>query len=899
MKSFLKLFIGISAFLIFFGGQLHSASAACTPVSNTFPGSFNSFTANDCIPSAWANALEAKLGITSSSVTSSLDFQINNLFTSYGSEIVKATSTTGLLQTLNNLSDLTNLVSARANLGLGSAATHPSTDFLASSTAFVSTVNGSSGAITITSSSLGVPSGSNYLPSSTVFVSTVNGSSGAVTITSSSLGVPSGSNYLPSSTAFVSTVNGSSGAITITSSSLGVPSGSNYLASSTALVTSFNGATGTVTGVSSYNGSTGAVTGGSSNVSTSSPNTWSAPQTVSSSLIVNGTSSISGQETNNGILNTGNVSSTSFTANSPTQISVIQNLNYEFHINWNYSTAGAFGSSTLTDLGSAVQYAYSIAPSSSRLYIPSLPQDTPYTGPIAITTNGKYMDIECTPGQRLLYIGPFSSPAITFDEGEGDPSAAKHNVHLGGSNCLFETSTSTATNSTSTVIQIGVTNGESQLVLNDFGALNGGTGWSTGSNVYMLTLNTPEARGNVQNWNTPTGSNEGESFVWNQPKFTDQGNNSSSNCFYVHSAGATASVVNGGSLDGCGAHIGGSVPNIVFNDVNFEDSNHAQNGTYDKLVIDNSTSTHVTVNNGTINEDATSTNAGGPITEQITNGAQLSLNDVTVIANGSATTTANLVVNQGPGVLNARNVSNYGANGQLAYNALTSAIPSSTQLAISGAANATSGAPIAQFGPDGAVGSSTYVTFDNRVALGYDPATVGGNQGNLDVVGGSSKGVRIMTNCPTALAIGCGNQNIYAAPNGNTAIGNIVPSSSLDVGGNVGFSIATLVASATISGTTSLNRVFLINSAATTTITLNAATTTPNRDDVFQDIGAASSSIAATSTDCFRLIDQTATSAGPIVLFAAANSSTIELIATQSLCNGAGSGAIWDEINKD
>jgi hypothetical protein len=138
-----KLSLFLLAFLFFFGAKSLSASAACTPISSTYPGSLDTFVANDCIPSSWANQLEQKLGITSSSVTSSLDYQINNLFTSYGSEIVKATSTTGLLQTLNNLSDLTNLVSARANLGLGSAATHPFSDFLPSSTPY-STVSTSS-----------------------------------------------------------------------------------------------------------------------------------------------------------------------------------------------------------------------------------------------------------------------------------------------------------------------------------------------------------------------------------------------------------------------------------------------------------------------------------------------------------------------------------------------------------------------------------------------------------------------------------------------------------------------------------------------------------------------------------------------------------------------------------
>lgn len=172
-----KLLIASVIVLGIVAGFSSKASAAvCT---NNFPTSLNSYASGACIPSAWANALEAKLGIDSSTATSSLDYLLNNLFTSYKSDIIKATSTQGLLQTLNNLSDLTNLVAARTNLGLGSIATHPTTDFVSSSS--LAGVNGNcaqwTGTTTLGNSGAACGSGGTSSTVSGNFTVTGNGTS--------------------------------------------------------------------------------------------------------------------------------------------------------------------------------------------------------------------------------------------------------------------------------------------------------------------------------------------------------------------------------------------------------------------------------------------------------------------------------------------------------------------------------------------------------------------------------------------------------------------------------------------------------------------------------------------------------------------------------------------------
>lgn len=126
MKWKLIIVLG-SALAIFLSSFIDASALVCT---NNFPMTLNGYTSANCIPSAWANALEAKIGVNSSSVTSTIDYLLNHVFTSYQSGIIKATSTQGLLKTASNLSDLNSSGTARTNLGLTDTATTPSSTFM-------------------------------------------------------------------------------------------------------------------------------------------------------------------------------------------------------------------------------------------------------------------------------------------------------------------------------------------------------------------------------------------------------------------------------------------------------------------------------------------------------------------------------------------------------------------------------------------------------------------------------------------------------------------------------------------------------------------------------------------------------------------------------------------------
>jgi hypothetical protein len=92
-----KLLISAAIFAAILFAETGIASAACTPYTSTFPASLDTFTANDCIPSAWANELEAVIGATNSLVSSTLQYIANHsINTWYSNDVNPASSTVAI-----------------------------------------------------------------------------------------------------------------------------------------------------------------------------------------------------------------------------------------------------------------------------------------------------------------------------------------------------------------------------------------------------------------------------------------------------------------------------------------------------------------------------------------------------------------------------------------------------------------------------------------------------------------------------------------------------------------------------------------------------------------------------------------------------------------------------------
>lgn len=76
------------------------ASSTIALAANTFPTSLNNWTSGQVISSAWANALEAKIGVNGSTVRSTIDYLLKNgVFTSTSTIAVGTTATTTISST--------------------------------------------------------------------------------------------------------------------------------------------------------------------------------------------------------------------------------------------------------------------------------------------------------------------------------------------------------------------------------------------------------------------------------------------------------------------------------------------------------------------------------------------------------------------------------------------------------------------------------------------------------------------------------------------------------------------------------------------------------------------------------------------------------------------------------
>jgi hypothetical protein len=361
----------------------------------------------------------------------------------------------------------------------------------------------------------------------------------------------------------------------------------------------------------------------------------------------------------NGISNTGNVTSTSFTANSATN-STVDYLNGVWNVPANYATAGFAGSSTLTDLGGIANYAYLAnqqTQSSTVIKVTSLPQFVKYTTPIVFGTNGQYVDLECNPGQ-ILELNATSGVAITYNEGTGIPGSS-HLPHLGGSNCIFATATTTPG---TTDIVIGGSNGESQFSLINFGAINASSGWNTTSSAYMISLYSPMARNDAQEWIGNPSNNSGESVKLYAPNFVDPSGGNPLNCVYLASTAYASFEMYGGSIDDCQETIAAGNLSVNHYGVHRENPAATTYGQYDYLNILSSANCGTVANDfgSMYMNDGTST-AGGAPNEFVNYGSCFSATGDVLAHNAAGTSTARFLNNTnstGNGVATITNTNN-------------------------------------------------------------------------------------------------------------------------------------------------------------------------------------------------------------------------------------------------
>jgi hypothetical protein len=312
-------------------------------------------------------------------------------------------------------------------------------DFLPSSTVYVATVNGQSGAVTITSSTLGVATNTLSLFNGNGFTTTTiaavlkalsasglatyNSSTGAFAVSSSSLNLGSASqratsDFLASSTAFVSTVNGQSGAVTVTGVVTTTINNTqatvfHVVGDGSTVTSTVNGATttfsilttgnwvGTWQGV---NSSTFYLASNPNNyISSSTGNTLYYPlNTNPSGYVATGSVATLGSPLTIG----GSVTSTIYGSATSTYIANF-NGKYQFPTPTQLSTVGCMGSSTISDATTCLRYVYDLAPSSMEIDV------GPYTYTTAASTtfatNGKYLLIKGVPGGATVFQSSFAT----------------------------------------------------------------------------------------------------------------------------------------------------------------------------------------------------------------------------------------------------------------------------------------------------------------------------------------------------------------------------------------------------------------------------------------------------------------------------------------------------------
>jgi uncharacterized protein (DUF2141 family) len=574
-----RILIGTAALAALLAAPPAASAISC---STTFPGALDAYTTGACVSSAWANALESKIGVTSSSATSSLDYQVNALMTSYGSERVASSAISGLASSSfasDNVGQFTNDV-----------------PYLTSSTA-VTSVNGLPGTVTfsvvgtssqssITTSSMGIflnllqyTSGTdiNVSPTGTIlFVNPgyISTSTGLTTANFASPNISQWTNnsgYVTSTgiaSYGVSSANSSISVATTTASAVLTFSSSSYVTTSTASNTYYlisNPAGYITTSTNNFGGLTGNGTStyipvyGAAGTLKGYANLTFASSTDVLSVGGNGTSSISG---------------------NATTTSVITDFNNIQYVPANFATAGCAGSSTATTFQGCVYAIYaSMAPLGGGTIWVTNDVTSTWTGLLSFNINGDQVELNCAANTILQYTGTGNDNAdgwlpsgeniaLNFDFGNpightqtSDDSqcdmrghaaliaagnantATSTGIYYGGTYSLVS-ATSTATTTNAGAVGVNV----------DYNVNGFGRNLEVGANAYLDDFTGADSGGNGGGMTGDllqfdVANNSGERNDFNDGSYTDPANNTSTKDIYLSNGAAASTFLCFNSID--------------------------------------------------------------------------------------------------------------------------------------------------------------------------------------------------------------------------------------------------------------------------------------------------------------------------------------------------------------
>lgn len=312
-----------------------------------------------------------------------------------------------------------------------------------------------------------------------------------------------------------------------------------------------------------------------------------------------------------------------FTSASP---SVFKNFNT---ILWADQFSGA-------DIGAQINAAYAALPTNGgHIMIPNGTYS--FSTPISMSTQLKKATLEgvSARGTELRYTGTGDCITINNTGGGADYGfTALRNFTLTGNDVTVS--------STQRGVVLGGANGAAGFSIDNVNITGFGTGLYMGKNCYIFTYKNSTLRNcSVHLLHMEAANNSGEDMRFENIIFTDPANGTPTDAVYLASGATASTIFMGCSFDDSQVHILGSNYNVNFVGGHFENPDSTAYGSYTYLVIAPSTNAKIGLTGMTFYN-------GAPVNTPptcISNGANLTLTNVTVASNGAVTAIPYMVDN--------------------------------------------------------------------------------------------------------------------------------------------------------------------------------------------------------------------------------------------------------------